>query len=145
MFTINQSFICGDPPIFLEFYAPYLPLFIAFLRKNFGKSSKFGLLCPAIFFEKLPKISKKILKFYQLFQNRKKTVIFVSNLVQNQYFDQNLAKFSNKTQKNSQIFFEKLFFQIFGAFGAENLKLYAPKIPNFLELAPPLGPGSPPK
>ena len=35
----NQSIFWGDPPIFLSFMSPCLPLFIAFLLINFRKFS----------------------------------------------------------------------------------------------------------
>ena len=80
--------------------SPYLPLFIAFLLTNFRKFSKFGVLCPAIFFEKFPKISKNFPEIFSTFSKSKKTIIFAPKTVQNHNINQNLAKFSLKTPTN---------------------------------------------
>ena len=127
--------------------SPYLPLFIAFLLTNFRKFSKFGVLCPAIFFEKFPKISRKFPEIFSTFSKSKKTAIFTPKIVHNHYINQNFAKFSLKTPKNSRFFPKNpKFFKIFGAFGAENLEFYVPKILNFLEKgSPPWAGGPPPK
>ena len=99
------------------------------------------------FFRKIsqnfPKISRNFLNFFKI----EKTAIFTLKIVHNHYINQNLTKFSLKTPKNSRFFPKNpKFFKIFGAFGAENLEFYVPKIPNFLEKgSPPLGGGSPPK
>ena len=79
--------------------SPYLPLFIAFSLTNFRKFSKFGVLCPAIFFEKFPKISRKFPEIFSTFSKSKKTAIFTPKIVHNHCMNQNFAKFSLKTQK----------------------------------------------
>ena len=75
LFTI-RVFLRGTPKIFGVLCPPTYPLFIAFLRKNFRKISKFGVLCLAIFLEKFPNISRKFPESFQLFQNRKKNYYF---------------------------------------------------------------------
>ena len=134
----------GRPPKFLEFYGPpHKVRFIAFLLTNFRKFSKFGVLCPAIFFEKFPKISKRFPEIFSTFSKSKKTIIIVTKLVQNDYVDQNLAKFSNKTKKRP--FFPKnyQFFKTFVAFDAENLEYDVPKTRFFRVRVSPLGLGPP--
>ena len=49
----------GTPQNFCTFDTPYRPCFIAFLRENFRKFSRFVVLILASFFDKFPKISKK--------------------------------------------------------------------------------------
>ena len=105
--------------------SPYLPLFIAFLLTNFRKFSKFGVLCPAIFFEKFPKIFRKFPEIFSTFSKSKKTAIFTTKIVHNHYINQNLAKFSLKTPKNSQFFTKTLNFSKFSAPSA-------PKIWSFM-------------
>ena len=141
--ALYQRYFGGTPQIFWSFMSPYLPLFIAFLLTNFRKFSKFGVLCPAIFFEKFP---ENFLKFSQLFQNRKRNFYFYTKIVHNHYINQNFAKFSLKTPKKSRFFPKNpKFFKIFGAFGAENLEFYVPKILNFLEKESPPWAGGPPQ
>ena len=53
---------------------------------------------------------KNFLKNFQLFQNRKKTIVVVPKLAQNHYIDQSLAKFFLKTPKNNQFFPKNLNF-----------------------------------
>ena len=127
--------------------SPYLPLFIAFLLTNFRKFSKCGVLCPAIFFEKFPKISQKFPEIFSTFSKSKKTVIVTPKIVHNHYINQNLAKFSLKTPKNGQFFLKNpKFFKIFGAFGAENVEFYVPKMWSFMsQRVPPWSRGPPPK
>ena len=62
------------------------------------------------------------------------SIMFVCTLVQNNYIDQNLAKFALKTPKPATFFLKTIFSNVFGF---ENLKFYVAKIPNFFEL--PLG------
>merc|ERR1711989_70498 len=110
--------------------------FIAFLLTNFRKFSKFGVLCPAIFFEKFPKISKNFPEIFSTFsKSKKKTIIYVTKLVQNDYIDQNSVKFSLKTPKNGQFFLKNLDFSKFSAPSAPKIwknqgfsKFSAPKI-----------------
>ena len=75
---------------------------IVFLLINFRKFSKFGVLCPVVFCEKLLRISQKVSKIFKLLKI--KETFFCKKLVQNHYSDLNLAKFSLKTPKNSQFF-----------------------------------------
>ena len=46
-------------------------------------------------------------------------------------------KFPIKLQKTADFSLKPKLFKIFGAFGAENLKFYVPKTPDFLELGSP--------
>ena len=62
----------GGGQNFWSFMSPNKGCFIAVLRTNFRKISKFGVLCPAIFSKNSPKFPKNFLKFSQFFQNRKK-------------------------------------------------------------------------
>ena len=89
----------GGPQNFCTFDTPQPPLFYCILRKKFRKLSKIVLLILATFFKKFPKISKKFVKFFQLFQNRKRNIFFELKLVQNHYIDQNLVKFPPKVKK----------------------------------------------
>ena len=95
--------------------SPYLPLFIAFLLTNFRKFSKCGVLCPAIFFEKFPKISQKFPEIFSTFSKSKKTVIVTPKIVHNHYINQNLAKFSLKTPKMADFSLKTLNFSKFSA------------------------------
>ena len=122
---ISEIFWRGPPQIFWSFMSPYLPLFIAFLLTNFRKFSKFGVLCPAIFFEKFPKISRKFPEIFSTFSKSKKTAIFTPKIVHNHYINQNLAKFSLKTPKNSRFSLKILDFSKFSAPSA-------PKIWSFM-------------
>ena len=125
--------------------SPHKGCFIAFLLTNFRKFSKFGVLCPAIFFEKFPKISRKFPEIFSTFSKSKKTITFAPKIVQNHYINQNLAKFSLKTPKNGRFFLKTpKFFKIFGAFGAENVEFYVPKMWSFMsQRVPPLSRGPP--
>ena len=53
--------------------SPENKCFIRFLRRNFRKFSKFGVLCPAIFFEKFPKIFRKFPEIFSTFSKIEKT------------------------------------------------------------------------
>ena len=99
----------GGPQNFWSFMSPHKGCFIAFLRKNFRKFSKFGVLCPPIFFEKFPKISKKFPEIFSIFAKSKKTTVFVTKSVRNDYIDQNLVKISHKTPKHFQFSLWNLF------------------------------------
>ena len=93
------------------------------------------------FFEKFPKVSRN---FPKIFPTSKK-LFFVPKIVQNHYINQNLAKFSLKTPKNSRFSLKILDFSKFSAPSAPKIwSFIPPKIPNFLEKGSPLGPGSPP-
>ena len=105
----------GDPQIFWSFTSPHKTYFIAFLRKNFRKFSKFGVLCPGIFFEKFPKIFEKFPEIFLLFPKLKKSIDFEHKLVQNHYIDQNQAKFSHKTTKTGRFFLKNVYFSKFSA------------------------------
>ena len=74
------------------------------------------------FFEKFP---KNFLKFFQLFQKSKKTIIFMPKIVQNHYINQNLGKNSLKTPKIAGFSLKTLNFSKFSA-------LSAPKIWSFM-------------
>ena len=64
----NQSVFWGETPQnFWSFMSPHKSCFIAILIKNFRKFSKFGVLCPAIFFEKFPEISRKFPEIFSTF------------------------------------------------------------------------------
>ena len=82
-------------------------------------------------------------KIFSTFPKLKKSINFEHELVQNHYIDQIWPKFPSKLQKTAIFTKKRIFFKIFGAFGAENLEFYVPKIPGFLELGPPLRPGFP--
>ena len=126
--------------------SPYLPLFIAFLLTNFRKFSKCGVLCPAIFFEKFPKISQKFSEIFSTFSKSKKTIIFASKIVQNHYINQNLAKFSLKTPKNSRFSLKILDFSKFSAPSAPKIwSFMSQKSRFFWRRGTPLGGGPPPK
>ena len=76
-----ECFLGGDFPKFLEFCVPHKQYFIAFLGKNF-RNLEFYIR--QFFSKNFPKFLENFLKFFQLFQNRKKkTIIFVPKLVQN--------------------------------------------------------------
>ena len=81
----------GTPQFLWSFMSPYLPLFIAFLRKNFRKFWKFGVLCPAVFFEKFPKISRKFPAIFSTFSKSKK-YYFPLNFKKRSFF----CKFVNR-------------------------------------------------
>ena len=67
-------------------------------------------------------------------------------IVQNHYINQNLGKNSLKTPKNSRFFLKNpKFSKIFGAFGAENLEFYVPKIWSFMSKRVPPWVRVPPK
>ena len=97
--AVQSIFWGGTPQFIWSFMYPYLPLFIAFLLTNFRKFSKFGVLCPAIFFKKFSKISPKFSEIFSTFSKSKKPIIFAPKIVQNRYINQNVAKFSLKTPK----------------------------------------------
>ena len=72
------------------------------------------------------------MKSFKLSQNWKKSIDFGHKLDQNHFIDQKLAKLSLETPKKRPIFPKtRLFFKIFGAFGAESLEFYVPKKPFF--------------
>ena len=126
----------GGGQNFWNFTSPHTVCCIAFLRKNFRKFLKFIVSCPAIFSKNSTKLPWNLRKFSQLFQNRK-TVIFLTKLVQNYYIDQNLAKFSHKTPKTSffslkpSVFqnFRRLWYQIFGVLCPKNPILFGVRVP----------------
>ena len=112
-------------------------MFYCSFKKEF---SKFGVLSPQFFFEKISKISEKFPEILSTFSKSIKTFIFVPKLVQNHYIDQNLAKFSHKTPKNGQFFLKIPYFLKFSAPSAPKIWSFIPqKIPNFSEK------GSPPR
>ena len=89
--------------------------FIEFLLTNFRKVSKFGVLCSPFLPLNFSEFLKNFLKNFQLFQNRKKTIVFVTKLVQNDYIDQHSVKFSHKSPKNVQFLLKTLNFSKFSA------------------------------
>ena len=110
-------------------------MFYCSFKKEF---SKFGVLSPQFFFEKISKISEKFPEILSTFSKSIKTYIFVQKLVQNHYIDQNLAKFSHKTPKNGQFFLKIPYFSKFSAPSAPKIwSFIPPKIPIFLELGSP--------
>ena len=76
------------------------------------------------FFEKFPKISKKFPEIFSTFSKPKKTIIFVTKLVQNDYIDQNLVKFSHKTPKNDHFSLKTLNFSKFSAHSAPKIRSF---------------------
>ena len=74
MVLIRDEF--GGGQNFCTFDTPYHACFIAFLRKNFRN---LYFWYPQFLFEKFSNISKKFVKFFQLFQNRKNNIILSSN------------------------------------------------------------------
>ena len=82
------------------------------------------------FFETFQKNSKKIRKFFHVFQN-KKTTIFLPKLVQKDIINQHSAKFFLLFPKYSPFVPSKpLFLKTFDTLGSENLEFYVSKIPN---------------
>ena len=84
--------------------SPTYFLFIAFLRKNRRKFSKFGVLCLAIYFEKISQNFSNISWDFFNFFKIEKTIIFAPKIVQNHYINHKLAKISLKTPKISQFY-----------------------------------------
>ena len=78
VYNPNQSTIWG-PQKFLEFYPPQQLMFYCIFINKFSKLSKFGVLSPSIFSKNFPKFPKKFLKFFQVFQNRKKLLFLYPN------------------------------------------------------------------
>ena len=67
-----SEYILGGPN-FLEFYVPLPTPFYSSLLTNFRKSSKFGVLCSAIFrkiSQNFPKISWNFLNFFKIEKTR---------------------------------------------------------------------------
>ena len=141
---IRDEFGGGTPQNFWSFMSPHKGCFIAFLRKNFRKFSKFGVLCPAIFFEKFPKISRKFPEIFSTFSKSKKTIIFVTKLVRNDYIDQNLVKFSHKTPKNDHFPLKPLIFQNFRRLRRRKFGVLCPKKADFFVVRVPPWAGVPP-
>ena len=129
IFNISQKIsevnLRGTPENFWSFVSPHKVCFIAFLSKNFRKFSKFGVLCPVIFSKKSPIFPRN----------------FVAKLVQYDYIDQNLAKFSHKSPKNVHFVLKTLNFSKFSAPSAPKTWSVISKKPIFF-VSPPLGPGS---
>ena len=118
-------------------------MFYCSFKKEF---SKFGVLSPQFFFEKISKISEKFPEILSTFSKSIKTFIFVPKLVQNHYIDQNLAKFSHKTPKTANFSLKSLIFQNFRRLRRRKFGVLSPqKSRIFWRRGPPLGPGSPPK
>ena len=89
------------------------------------------------FFENFSRISEKISEIFSTFSKSKKTIIFVTKLVRNEYIDQNLVKFSHETPKNGQFSLKTLNFSQFSAPSAPKFGVLCPKKADFLELVPP--------
>ena len=106
-------------------------MFYCIFKKEF---SKFGVLSPQFFFEKISKISEKFPEILSTFSKWIKTFIFVPKLVQNHYIDQNLAKSSLKTPKTVYFFSETTIFHNFLCFWCRKFRVYVPKIPDLLQL-----------
>ena len=127
--------------------SPYLPLFITFLLTNFRKFSKFGVLCPAIFFQKFPKISRKVPEIFSTFSKSKKNYHFCTHNSQKLLFKSKFDQIFPYTPRNTRFVLKNSeFFKIFGAFGPENLDFYVPEVRSFMSARVPLlGGGFPPK
>ena len=150
LFTNFRKFSkCGVlcPAIFYEKF-PEISQKFPEIFSTFSKSKKTIIFAPKIV--QYHYINQNLAKFSlnHLSANEFSMVSFSvpTKIVHNHYINQNLAKFSLKTPKNSRFFPKNpKFFKIFGAFGAENLEFYVPKIPIFLEKGSPPGRGVPSK
>ena len=78
-----------------------------------------------------PNFPKHLLKFCKLYQNLKKTIIFVTKLVQNYYTDQNSANFSLKTLK-LPFSLKSFIFQNFRRLRPRKFGVLYPKITDFI-------------
>ena len=80
-------------------------MFYCNFKKEFSEFSEIWSFMSGDFFRKIPqnfrKISRNFLNFPKI---ERKPIISVPKLVQNHYIDQNLAKFSHKTARNSRKF-----------------------------------------
>ena len=92
---------------------------------RFSKIFKIWSFMSGNFFEKFSKICKNFPVILSTFLKSKKAIIFVTKVVQNDYIDQTLVKFSRKTPKNGQFFFNTLYLSKF-------LAPSAPKIWSFI-------------
>ena len=115
----------GPPKIFGVLCPPTSNVLFVFQERIFENFQNLEFYVRAFFSKNSPKFSKNFLKFFQLFQNWKKTINFEHKLVQNHNIDQNLAIFSHKTPKNGQISRKSFYFSKFSA-------PLAPKIWSFM-------------
>ena len=97
------------------------------------------------FFRRIPQNFLKFREIFSTFSKSKKTIDFVTKLIQNYYIDQNLAEFSHKTPKNGNFFLKALNFSKFSASSAPKIRSFMSQKTDFLELGspPPLGQGPP--
>ena len=103
-------------------------------KKEFSKIFETWSFISAIFIQN---ISRKYHEIFKTFSKSKKITIFVPKSVQNHYIDENLAKFSHKTPKNSQIFLKNLIFPNFRRLGAPKIWILCPENPFFGIKPPP--------
>ena len=123
--------------------SPHKVRFIAFLLTNFRNFSKFGVLCPAFFFRKIPQNFQKFPEIFSTFSKSKKTIVLVTKLVQNGYIDQHSVKFSHKTPKNVQFLLKTLNFSKFSAPSAPKIWSFMSQKSRFFGVrVPSLGQGS---
>ena len=106
--------------------SPYYPFLLHFKTKV-SELLEIRSFMSNIFFEKLPKISKKFPEILTTFLKSKETIVFVSKLVRNCYIDEKLAKLSHITPKSGQFFLKPLIFQNFRRLRRRNLVIYVPK------------------
>ena len=122
----ENSFLGGTPQNF-GVLCPPKECFIALLVRIFENFQNLEFYLRHFFSKNSPEFPNFSWNFLIFFKSEKKTIIFVTKFVQIDYIDQNLAKFSHKTPKDGHFLLKPSIFQIFGAFGAENLEFYVPK------------------
>ena len=125
----NQRF--EGNPLFWSFMSPTNPFLFLFYSEIFDIWS----FMSGNFFRK---ISEKFPEIFSTLSKSKKTIIFVTQLVQNDYIDQNLVKFFHKTQKRANFSLKTLIFPNFRRLRCRNFDVLGPSGPDFLELGSPL-------
>ena len=92
-------------------------------------------------FRKIPQNSKKFPEICSAFSKSKKTIIFVTKLIQNDYIDQNLVKFSHKLQIMANFPLKSSIFQNFRRLRRRKFGVLCPKEAYVFGVRAPLGQG----
>ena len=111
-------------------FVPLQSMFYCILKKEFSEIFKIWSFISGNFFQNLSEISQKFYEIFQLYQNRKKNIIFVSKLVQNYCIDKNLQIVPIKVQ-NGRVFLENLHFSKFSLPSVPKIRCFTSQKPDF--------------
>ena len=88
MMTSEMNLGGGTPQNFWSFMSPTRYVLLHF-KKEFSKIFKIWSFMYGHFFRKIPQNFQKFPEIFSTFSKLKKTIVFVTKLVQNDYIDQN--------------------------------------------------------